>query len=145
MTRQKALRILALDALAGNNLLIEGLRKLQQLVAVTQHLLPEKLAVDCSLPRGRRVRLVIGSMNGVRPLKGVDLQVESFSGKNKCLRVVGRASSRSHWQRLDRTWLAVVDQVHAWGGPAGLAELVLAVERARKLVLRTLEKETSWL
>lgn len=145
MTRQRALRLLALDALAGNKLLIEGLRKLQQLVAVTQHLLPEKLAVDCSLPRGRRVRLVVGSMKGVRPLKGVDLQVETFSFKNKCLRVVGRASSRSHWQRLDRTWLSVVDQVQAWGGPEGLAELVLAIERARKLVLREIDKETRWL
>lgn len=138
MTRQRALRLLALDALAGNKLLTSGLAQLQRLVSVNQHLLPPSLAENFSLPRGRRVRLVLGSMKGVRSLK-VGLQLPPDG-----LRVVGCASSRSHWQHL-WTYQSVLDQVQAWGGPEGLAELMLAIERARKLVLREIDKETRWL
>ena len=137
MTRQKALRLLALDALAGNQLLLDGLGRLQQLVTATQHLLPPSLSVDCPLPRGRRVRLVLGSWKGVRPLRGVELGMDRMNA-------IVRASARSKWQLAWR-FPDLMSQVEDWAGPAGLAELVLAVERARKLVLRTLEKETSWL
>jgi hypothetical protein len=39
----------------------------------------------------------------------------------------------------------VLAQVQSWGGPEGLAELLLAIERARKLVLRELDRGSRWL
>jgi hypothetical protein len=141
MTRQRALRLLTLDALAGNKLLLEGMQKLHWLLIEGQLFLPWGTKVEFRLPRGRQVRLLLGSMRD-RKLPGAEVVGEG-------LRVVGRASSRSQWQRLDhpgRNALApVVEQVQSWGGPEGLAELLLAIERARKLVLRELDKGSRWL
>lgn len=142
MTRQRALRLLTLDALAGNKLLLDGMQKLHLLAYEASDLLPSNVQVEFRLPRGRQVRLLLGPMHG-RSLPGLKL---GGSG----LRCVVRASSRSRWQKIEAVrpadvWPAVLAQVQAWGGPEGLVELVLAIERARKLVLRELDKATRWL
>jgi hypothetical protein len=141
MTRQRALRLLALDALAGNELLTSGLTKLGDLLYEGGDFLSDDTHVEFRLPRGRRVRLVLGPTRKNK-LPGVEI-----TGAG--LRVVARASSRSQWQRLDppgRTvWAPVLAQVQTWGGHEGLAELLLAIERARQLVLRELDKGSRWL
>ncbi len=141
MTRQRALRLLTLDALAGNKLLLDGLKKLHLLAYEGSDLLPSNTQVEFRLPRGRQVRILLGY--GGRDLPGVKIH-------GKGLRVVVCASSRSRWQKIEAVrpadvWPALVEQVQSWGGPEGLAELLLAIERARKLVLRELDRGSRWL